>query len=89
MLSVIVKGVKVSVIGLWAMVFLSLLSMLSISIVEYRSYIFLILGLVLLVHFAEYRLMKEKFMAKTKTKLSFMQTMLWGFGYWLPLYVSR
>ncbi len=84
MLSLIIYILKTSLVALWV---LALLGILSISPFpeQYQFYILPLACLVLLVHLIEYFAMKAKLKNKSDIEMSFVQTMLWGFGYWLPL----
>jgi len=84
MLSSIITVLKISLVGLWGLALLGLLSMSPLP-EQYQPYILPLVGIVLVAHLVEYFAMKAKVMAKTKIQMSFTQTMLWGFGYWLPL----
>jgi len=78
---IITKGLLVI---LWALAILLLVSLSPLSI-EFNFYVLALASTVLIIHLIEYFAIKAKIIAKTKIKMSFVQTMLWGFGYWLPL----
>ena len=87
----IITGTKALVIGLWALTILGLLSLsLSLSplITQIQFYVLVLAGIVLLAHFVEYCVMKERMMTKTTIKMSFIQTMMWGYVYWLPILID-
>jgi len=84
MLNLIILALKASLVGLWGLALLGLLSLSPLP-AEYQFYVLALAGVVLLAHLLEFFAMKAKVMTKTKTEMSFIQTMLWGFGYWLPL----
>jgi len=84
----IILVLKISLVGLWGLAFLGLLSMSPLP-TEYQFYVLALAGVVLLAHFLEYFVMKGKVMAKVSIKISFIQTMLWGFGHWLPLLKNK
>jgi len=83
----IIKGTKASVIGLWVLVILQLLSLSPLS-EQFQFYVFALAGTVLLTHFIEYWVMKERIILKEKIKMSFIQTMMWGYVYWLPILID-
>ncbi|MCW8864685.1 MAG: DUF1145 domain-containing protein [Colwellia sp.] len=84
MFNLIIYSTKVLLVGLWLMVILGLVSLSPLP-AQYQFYALALASVVLLVHLVEYFVMKAKVLSKTKTQMSFIQTMLWGFGYWLPL----
>jgi len=88
MLNVMITSIKVLLIGLWGVAVLGMFSMSPLPI-EYQFYVLPLVGIVLFAHLAEYFALKAKVVAKTKTEMSFIQTMLWGFGYWLPLFNNK
>jgi uncharacterized protein YhhL (DUF1145 family) len=88
MLSLITLALKVSLIGLWGAALLGFTSMSPLP-EQYHLYVLALTGVVLLAHFIEYFAMKGKVLSKAKIEMSFTQTMLWGFGYWLPLLNSK
>jgi uncharacterized protein YhhL (DUF1145 family) len=69
-------------LALWAACILSLLSIIP----QPYSQAVLMLGLViLLIHFVEYLLVKSKVAERLGGKTGFIGTMVFGFGYWLPV----
>jgi uncharacterized protein YhhL (DUF1145 family) len=88
MFSLIISITKVLLIGLWVFALLGLLSMSPLT-AQYQFYVSILAAIVLLVHFIEYLIMKAKVKSKAKLPMSFIQTMLWGFGYWLPLFKNK
>lgn len=84
MLNLVIPVLKASLVGLWGLTLLGLLSTSPLP-EKYQFYVSALASVVLLAHFIEYFAMKAKVMSKAKTPMSFTQTMLWGFGYWLPL----
>ena len=73
---------KAFLLALWAACILSLLSIVP----QPYSQAVLMLGLViLLVHFVEYLLVKSKVAERLGGKTGFIGTMVFGFGYWLPV----
>ena len=73
---------KAFLLALWAACILSLLSIVP----QPYSQAVLMLGLViLLVHFVEYLLVKSKVTERLGGKTGFIGTMVFGFGYWLPV----
>jgi glucose uptake protein GlcU len=88
MINVMVMSVKVLLLGLWGLFLLSVIS-LSPMPPEYQGYVFPLVGIVLAAHLLEYFAMKARFKRKTNLDMNFVQTMLWGFGYWLPLFSNN
>ena len=88
MLNLVIPVLKASLVGLWG---LALLGLLSVSPLpeKYQFYVLVLAGVVLLAHFLEYFAMKAKLKSKSNTEMSFVQTMLWGFGYWLPIFKNK
>ncbi len=84
MFNFIIVSTKALLIGLWLFAILGLL-VLSPLPAEYQFYVLVLAGIVLLVHFLEYFAMKDKLKSKSNIEMSFVETMLWGFGYWLPI----
>ena len=84
MFNFIIHSTKALLAGLWI---LAILGMISISPLpaEYQWYLLVLAGVVLVVHLLEYFALKAKVKHKSNTDISFTQTMLWGFGHWLPL----
>ena len=73
---------KAFLLALWAACILSLLSIVP----QPYSQAVLMLGLViLLIHFVEYLLVKSKVAERLGGKTGFIGTMVFGFGYWLPV----
>jgi len=88
MLSLIIPLLKASLVALWG---IALLGLLSISFLpeQLQRYILPFAGLVLIVHFIEYLVVKRKLKNKSNIEVNFIKTMLWGFGYWLPLLKNK
>ena len=87
MINVMVVSVKILLAGLWG---LAILGFFSISLIpqEFQNYVLALLGVVLVVlvvHLIEFIAIKDKLKKKTNIEMNFFQTMLWGFGYWLPI----
>ncbi len=85
MLDLIVKVTRIGVIVFWIALVLSLISVIPRP---YSSYVIWIGACVLLVHLLEYFYVKAKFAGKDGVDISFVQTMLFGFTYWLPFFVN-
>ena len=75
MLNLIIYSTKAALIGLWVFTLLGLLSISPIP-AEYQFNVLALAGVVLLVHFIEYLLMKTKVKNKAQIDMSFVQTML-------------
>lgn len=84
MLSTIIVMLKMSLTALWILALLGLLSLSPLP-AEYQFYLLALAIIVLLVHFIEFFTMRANFKNHTKSEMNFRQTMLWGFGYWLPI----
>jgi len=84
MFSLLINSTKAVLMGLWIFALLGLLSLSPLPI-EYQFYLLALAGIVLLVHLLEFFTMKTKVKSKSNIDISFVQTMLWGFGHWLPL----
>ncbi|AAZ24940.1 MULTISPECIES: DUF1145 domain-containing protein [Colwellia] len=84
MFNFIIHSTKALLTGLWILAILGLASINPLP-VEYQLYLLPLAGIVLLAHLLEYFAMKAKVKTKSNTEISFVQTMLWGFGHWLPL----
>jgi uncharacterized protein YhhL (DUF1145 family) len=85
MLDLFVKATRIGVIVFWVALVLSLISVIPRP---YSSYVIWIGGWVLLIHLLEYFYVKAKFPGQDSVEISFVQTMLFGFTYWLPLFVN-
>ena len=82
MLKLIIASTKALLLALWAACVLSLLSIVP----EPYARIVLITGaIVLLVHFVEYLLVRSKVAERQGGNTGFVGTMVFGFGYWLPI----
>lgn len=84
MFKLLINTTKGLLIILWSLAFLSMLSLSPLP-EEYKLYVLTLACVVLVVHFIEYFTMKAKLKSKIDGEMNFMQTMLWGFGYWLPI----
>jgi uncharacterized protein YhhL (DUF1145 family) len=87
MLNVVIYSLKALLIGLWIFVILGLLSLSELP-TEVQLYVSELACVVLLVHFIEFFAMKTKFKNQSGLAMNFLQTMLWRFGYWLPIMKS-
>jgi len=85
MLNFVTYSLKALLTGLWVLAILALLSLSPLP-ADYQFYAFTLAGVVLLVHFIEFFAMKAKFKKQSGLAMNFVQTMLWGFGYWLPIF---
>ena len=81
---VMVMGVKILLVGLWGVAILILFSISPIP-KDYQNYVLILTGIVLMVHFIEFVAIKGKLKRNNDIEMNFLQTMLWGFGYWLPI----
>jgi uncharacterized protein YhhL (DUF1145 family) len=84
MLNIVIYSLKALLTGLWVLAILALLS-LSPFAADYQFYILVLAAVALLVHLIEFFAIKAKFKKQSGLSMNFVQTMLWGFGYWLPI----
>lgn len=84
MFSLIINSLKALLFGLWLLASLSLVSLSPLP-AQSHSYVLALACGVLIVHFIEFIAMKATLKRKADLEMSFVQTMLWGFGYWLPI----
>ncbi|ASP48453.1 DUF1145 domain-containing protein [Cognaticolwellia beringensis] len=84
MLKLVIYSLKALLTGLWSFAILGLLSLSPLP-TEVQLYVSLLACVVLLVHYIEFFAMKNKFKNQSGLAMNFLQTMLWGFGYWLPI----
>ena len=73
---------KVVLLALWAACILSLLSIIP---QPYSQAVLMLSLVILLLHFVEYLLVKSKVAERLGGKTGFIGTMVFGFGYWLPV----
>ncbi|KGJ90809.1 DUF1145 domain-containing protein [Colwellia psychrerythraea] len=88
MFNLIIHSTKALLAGLWILAILGLISISPLP-TEYQFYLLVLAGIVLLVHLLEFVAMKGKVKNKSNIEISFVQTMLWGFGHWLPLLKNK
>ena len=82
MLKLIIESTKALLLALWAACILSLLSIVP---EPYARTVLIIGAVVLLVHFVEYLLVRSKVAERQAGNTGFIGTMVFGFGYWLPV----
>jgi uncharacterized protein YhhL (DUF1145 family) len=82
MLKLITRSTKVLLLALWAACTLSLLSIIS---EPYARTVLMVGAIVLLIHFVEFLLVRSKVAERQGGKTGFIGTMVFGFGYWLPV----
>jgi uncharacterized protein YhhL (DUF1145 family) len=82
MLNLTISVTKAALLGLWLA---CILSMVSLIPAPYGQTILWLGGVVLLIHFAEYWLVRSKVAERQEGKTGFVGTMVYGFGYWLPV----
>ena len=82
MLRLIIQSTKALLMALWAACVLSLLSIVQ---EPYARTVLMIGAVVLLVHFVEYLLVRSKVVERQGGNTGFIGTMVFGFGYWLPV----
>lgn len=88
MFNLIIHSTKTLLAALWLLAILGLLSKSPLPS-EYQLYLLALAGIVLLVHLLEFVAMKGKVKSKSNIDISFVQTMLWGFGHWLPILKNK
>ncbi len=82
MFQLMIGSTRILLLALWAACILSLFSIIP----QPYSQAVLILGtVVLLIHFVEYLLVRSKVAERLGGKTGFIETMTFGFGYWLPV----
>ena len=82
MLNTLVAATKVLLLALWLACLLSLLSVIP---AHFGQPILWAGALILLVHFVEYLLVRSKVAERQQGNTGFVGTMVYGFGYWLPV----
>ncbi len=82
MLKLITGSTKALLLALWAACVLSLLSIIP---EPYARTVLMVGAVVLLVHFVEYLLVRSKVAERQGGNTGFIGTMVFGFGYWLPV----
>ena len=82
MLKLTIGLTKVVLLALWAACILSLLSVIP---QPYGQAVLMLGAVILLLHFVEYLLVRSKVAARLGGKTGFIGTMVFGFGYWLPV----
>ena len=86
MFNLVIGLTKVALLAFWLACILSLISLIPKS---YGQTILWIGGLVLLVHLVEYLFVKSKLAERSAENTGFIQTLLFGFVYWLPVLKRR
>jgi len=82
MFKLMVGLTKALALALWAACILSLLSIIP---QPYGQAVLMLGAVILLLHFVEYLLVRSKVAARLGGKTGFIGTMVFGFGYWLPV----
>jgi len=77
---------KVALLLLWAA---SILCLFFLNGESYQQYIIGFSGLILLIHFVEYIVVKTVITKDKTINISFLLTMFFGFAHWLPLINQR
>jgi uncharacterized protein YhhL (DUF1145 family) len=85
MLKLMIRSTKVLLLALWAACVLSLLSIIP---EPYARTVLVVGAIVLLIHFAEYLMVRSKVAERRGGNTGFIGTMVFGFGYWLPVLKS-
>ncbi len=82
MLKLTIGLTKAFLLALWAACILSLLSIIP---QPYGQAVLMLGAVILLLHFVEYLLVRSKVAKRLGGKTGFIGTMVFGFGYWLPV----
>ena len=82
MLKLTIGLTKVVLLALWAACILSLLSVIP---QPYGQAVLMLGAVILLLHFVDYLLVRSKVAKRLGGKTGFIGTMVFGFGYWLPV----
>jgi uncharacterized protein YhhL (DUF1145 family) len=82
MLKLIVNATKTAAIVFWLACILSVASVIPSP---YASFIIGLGAFVLVAHLLEYLFVKFRFAEPNGWKISFVQTMIFGFTHWLPM----
>lgn len=82
MLNLTINVSKAALLGLWLACILSLASLIP---AQRGQTILWLGGVVLVIHFVEYLLVRSKVAERQEGKTGFAGTMVYGFGYWLPI----
>jgi uncharacterized protein YhhL (DUF1145 family) len=82
MLKLTIRLTRAFLLVLWVACILSLLSLIPQT---YGQPVLMLGTVVLLLHFIEYLLVRSKVAKRQGGKTGFIGTMVFGFGYWLPL----
>ena len=73
---------KAALLALWAACLLSLLSLIQ---QPYGQFVLMFGAVILLIHFLEYLWVRSKVAGRLGGKTGFLETMTFGFAYWLPV----
>ena len=82
MLKLITSSTKVLLLALWAACVLSLLSIIP---EPYARTVLMVGAIFLRIHCVEDLLVRSKVAERQEGKTGFIGTMVFGFGYWLPV----
>jgi uncharacterized protein YhhL (DUF1145 family) len=82
MLKLTIRLNRAFLLALWAACILSLLSIIP---QPYGQPVLMLGAVVLLLHFVEYLLVRSKVAERQEGKTGFIETMAFGFAYWLPM----
>ena len=82
MLNLTISVTKAALRVLWLACILSLVSLIP---AQYGQTILWLGGVVLVIHFVEYLLVRSKVAERQGGKTGFLGTMVYRFGYWLPV----
>ena len=76
---------KALLLALWLACVLSLISLISLIPARYGPPVLWVGAVVLLVHFVEHLFVRSKVAERQGGNTGFIGTMVFGFGYWLPV----
>ena len=82
MFELVIKITKIGLLAFWFAVALSLFSLLG---KPYSQTILWIGGILLVIHLVEYLFVRSRVAERNNGNTGFVQTMLFGFGHWLPV----
>lgn len=85
MLSMVVNSTKIALSVFWVAWILSLASLIP---QPYGQIVLWVGGLLLLIHLVEYLVTKPIVARRSNGEVGFIQTMLFGYGHWLPMLVQ-
>lgn len=82
MLNIVVSATKITLSAFWVAWALSIASLIP---QPYGKIVLWVGGLLLLIHLVEYLAMKTIIARRNNGEVDFIQTLLFGYGHWLPM----